>query len=275
MTETMTETTTPISTATTEQAAPGGTGSPPVEKGTPPEQQTSADAKQTPAGKTPAKQTSNDGQTQNKNRGLLLKAVGDAKPADQQGDPKASEETGETAEKSGDQAEYDFAFPKDFTPDAELTQELRKLAGANKLPQAEAQKLADLGVKLTQKMQQAQAQAWETAIGDWVDILPKDPEYGGSAFEKNVAIARLAFDDVKMREKFGVELVPIGLKQLLGDITPDSPSGLSLGNHPEVVRFFYRLGKLLANDVPMLGGGSGGNAMSTVDEYAGLFPNAP
>ena len=271
MTETTT-TPTPTNAAPPEQATSGTTEPTPAGKGTPPEQKTSADAKQTPAGKTPAKQTSNDGQTQNKNRGLLLKAVGDAKPADQQGDPKASEETGETAEKSGDQAEYGFAFPEDFTPDAELIQDLKTLAGANKLSQAEAQKLADLGVKLTQKMQQAQAQAWETAIGDWVDILPKDPEYGGSAFEKNVAIARLAFDDVKMREKFGVELVPIGLKQLLGDITPDSPNGLSLGNHPEVFRFFYRVGKLLADDAPMLGGGGGGTgAVSEAAFYANMF----
>ena len=278
MTEMTPETTTPTNPATTEPAASGSTESLlPAEKETPPAQKTSADAKQTLTEKKTttreqapsAKQAS---ETQAKNRGLLLRGH-----ADQQAGEKTSETAeGATEEKSGDQAEYDFAFPEDFTPDAELLKELKLFAGTHKLPPEEAQRLADLGVRLTRKMQQAQVQAWETTIGNWVQALPNHPVFGGAAFEKNMAIARLPFDDVKMREKFGFELVPIELRQMLDKATPSNPGGLGFSSHPAMIHHFYNLGRLLADDTPLLGSAAGGRsneAMSEEDYFASMLPN--
>ncbi|KAF0146566.1 MAG: hypothetical protein FD153_107 [Rhodospirillaceae bacterium] len=251
----MTETTAPTGTAATEQVE---SGSPPAEKV---EQKTSPPE-------------ISEQKTQAKNRGLLLE--GDGKPAGQQDDQQASEKTGDAEEEAGDQAEYDFTFPEGFKPNAELVKELKAFAGTHKLIPEEAQRLADLGVKLTESVKHAYVQAWEAAIGNWAKALPNHPVFGGASFEKNMATARLPFDDVKMREKFGFELVPVGLKQLLDSATPSNPGGLGLSNHPDIIHLFYNMGRLLADDIPLLGGGDdgGSKAMSAMDYYANMFPNA-
>ena len=274
MTETTAETTVPtgsaaISPTTTEQATSGATEPAPAGNRPPPEQQTPADAKPAPT----EKEASQAGAEQNKNRGLLLKTAGDNAPADQQVDQKAGEKTGETVETAeAEKAGYDLIFPGGFEPDSELVQELKTLAGAQKLPQAEAQKLADLGVKLVEKIERSHAKAWETTICDWVTALPNHPVFGGAEFDKNMNIAQLPFNDARMREKFGFALVPPELKQLMEDRSEGNPWGMGLCNNPAFIHHFYNIGRLLADDAPVLGSGSGGQgAISEREFFAKMF----
>lgn len=64
----------------------------------------------------------------------------------------------------------------------------------------------------------------------WTEASKADTEFGGAKLNENMAMA------IKAREQFGTP----ELKTLLNE------SGL--GNHPEVIRFFYRAGKALSED---------------------------
>lgn len=167
----------------------------------------------------------------------------------------------------------DFAMPEGIQADAELLEEFKNLAIGYKLPQAEAQKFVDLGVKLTQKAHESYVRAWEDMQASWIQSASKHPEYGGKNFAKNMALARLALDKDKMVERFGMELVPQELKQLLAPRTDDNPMGTGFGNNPYIIGHFYRLGKLLADDNVVIGqpSSSSNQALSTEDYYKKLF----
>ena len=137
------------------------------------------------------------------------------------------EKTEETKTEGDDQAiEYtDFTVPEGVELDTEVLDELKALGVDKKLSQEEAQSLVDLGVKLQQKNAQAFADAVVSARAEWRNAAIADPEFGGKDLSANMPIA------VGARDKFGTP----ELKTLLDE------SGL--GDHPEVIRFFYRVGK--------------------------------
>ncbi len=70
----------------------------------------------------------------------------------------------------------------------------------------------------------------------WLEASRTDQEFGGDAFDENMAVARKAID------QFGSD----SLKALL------DKSGL--GNHPELIRAFYRAGKAISEDRIVTGG---------------------
>jgi hypothetical protein len=122
------------------------------------------------------------------------------------------------------------------------------------LPQATAQKVVDLQVKVQQKsaeaMQQRIAEHYEPVGGTpdkWQELAKSDKEIGGDKFEENRTIAAAA------RDRFGTPL----LKKVL-DVT-------GAGDHPEVLRFFLRVGKAISEDGFVPGrGGSGSKSDAEV-----------
>ena len=81
--------------------------------------------------------------------------------------------------------------------------------------------------------------------------MKTDAEIGGDKLPENLAVARKAL------ETFGTP----ELKALLNE------SGL--GNHPEVIRFFYRSGKAISEDRVIRGGAAG----QPTDPAKRMFPN--
>ncbi len=135
---------------------------------------------------------------------------------------------------------YEFVPPEGYQIDTQALPEYEAAFKELGLSQEQAQKLVDLNAKHTLAAQQA-AQAQQTQqINAWVGELKQDPNFGGANFESNVALAQKAMGQFGSPE----------LKQML------ETSGL--GSHPEVVRFFHRVGKELGegsvhrttNDVP-------------------------
>ncbi len=154
-------------------------------------------------------------------------------------DAKAAEdaETAETEVKAkadavADKAEAkpteytDFTMPEGVEMDADLSGELKGLANEYKLDQDGAQKFADLGAKLMQK----QSSALADSVAQWAVDTKADKEIGGDGFDENLAIA------AKARDAFGTP----ELTELL--------DGSGLGNHPEMVRWFVRVGKAIGED---------------------------
>jgi hypothetical protein len=166
-----------------------------------------------------------------------------------------AEKKDEAADKPAEKAapeKYEFKAPDGVTLDAEVLGEFEGIARELKLPQEEAQKLADVGVKLSQKWATQQAQALQDASAQWAAEVTADKEIGGDKLPENLAVAKKAL------ETFG--------SPALGKLLNDS----RLGNHPEVIRFMVKAGKVLAEDRIVTGGAGPTATQSTAKA---LYPN--
>lgn len=121
----------------------------------------------------------------------------------------------------------DFKTPEGVTLDAEVLTEFKDLAKDLKLDQDSAQKFVDLAPKLVEKWQAKQAQDLIDARTKWAEDTLKDKEIGST---ENLAVANSA-----LKEFGSPELVTL-LQE----------SGF--GNHPALVRTFYRIGKAMSED---------------------------
>jgi len=134
------------------------------------------------------------------------------------------------AKPAGVPDKYEFSAPEGVTLDAELTTEFEGIAKELGLPQEAAQKVHSLGAKLAAKQAAAYQAALETTQAQWKETAVKDKEFGGEKLQENLGVANKALAQFATPE----------LKALL--------DGSKLGDHPEVVRLFYRLGKAMSED---------------------------
>lgn len=139
------------------------------------------------------------------------------------------------AEKAGAVPDkYEFTAPAGVELDADAVGEFSGLAKELKLPQAQAQRVVDVGVKMRQKAEAAFTAQMTKIHSDWIESSKADKEYGGAAFDANLATAKLALQGeapefVKMLNETG------------------------LGNHPEMIRHLYRIGKTRKSDTTETG----------------------
>jgi hypothetical protein len=173
------------------------------------------------------------------------KPAGDAKPdAKAEGEKPAGDKPVDKKpddKPTGAPEKYeDFKLPEGLKADTPVMGKFASLAKELNLPQDAAQKVVDLAGEL----QQANLQELQTVIEaqreKWGTESKTDKEFGGDKFDENLAVA------VKARDQFGTP----ELKSLL------NASGL--GNHPEVIRLFYRVGQAISQDgfVPGRNGGA-------------------
>lgn len=83
----------------------------------------------------------------------------------------------------------------------------------------------------------------------WAEESRNDKEFGGAALDANLAIAKKALDTYGTLE----------IRQLL--------ETTGLGNNPEMIRFFWRVGRTLTEDGTVTGS-TGANGIRTFDEAA-------
>jgi hypothetical protein len=141
----------------------------------------------------------------------------------------------------------DFNMPEGYAMQGELGDEFKSVAKELGLTQEQAQKLVDLDVKRAN----AQAASVHKATAEWLAAAQTDKEFGGDALTENVAIAKKAID------AFGTD----ALKDLLQQT--------GLGNHPEMIRAFYRAGKAISED-RFVGGSKSSGQPSTAQR---MYPN--
>lgn len=142
---------------------------------------------------------------------------------------KATEAIEQQAEeKTGAPEEYEkFNAPEGQEYDDQFVKAYGDVAKELNLSQKDAQKLLDKVSPVVRERQQAQIDAVKQG---WLDNSKGDKEFGGDKLEANLAVAKTALD------KFGTP----ELKQLMNQT--------GLGNHPELIRFFYRAGKAISED---------------------------
>lgn len=172
-----------------------------------------------------------------------------------EGDADGETATGEETDLSGQtppDTYADFVMPEGVEVDSALLTEATPLFKELGLTQDQAQKLVDFQAKQAKAGSESQVDAFNQLMNDWQEQSKNDKEFGGDKFEENVGIARSAID------KFGTP----ELKQLLEEH--------GVGNHPEVIRFMVKVGKLTSEDVP---GGTNSPTTKAQDRVSLLYPN--
>jgi len=176
-----------------------------------------------------------------------------------EGQTSAPGETGNAGEQAkGDQAKpavaapekYEFKMPEGVELGDKGIAAFSEVAKELNLPQDAAQKVLD---KMGPVINAQRVESVAKAKAQWIESSKTDAEFGGEKLAENLAVAKQALDTFGSPE----------LSKLL------SESGL--GNHPELIRAFYRAGKAISQDkfVPAGTGGSSGAR----DAAATLFPN--
>lgn len=191
----------------------------------------------------------NGAEPQNQPEETLLGAAGnqtDAPPAGNEENPQG--DTGNQEDKASEVPEkYDFKAPDGMEYDQETIDIYAEAAKEAGLSQEKADII--LG-KIAPHLAQQQIKAVEKASAEWVAASRADAEFGGDKLNENMAVA------AKAMEKFATP----ELKTLLNESR--------LGNNPEVIRLFYRVGKAISED----GFVSATGAPQNSDARA-LFPN--
>jgi hypothetical protein len=168
-------------------------------------------------------------------------APADAATGDQQppsaADTPAPENQSETTE-AAPETVYEFTMPEGVEIDPATLGNLTELSKELGLTKEQAQKVADLGAQQAQRWAQAQEQAINDVSAQWIDTVKTDKEIGGDRMAEKLAVAKRALD------RFGSP----ELTQLLDESR--------LGNHPELIRAFYRAGKAISDDALVPGGRS-------------------
>lgn len=122
--------------------------------------------------------------------------------------------------------DYAFEMPEGIELDKTAADEFTAIAKELKLPKDAAKKLVDLEVKRVQ----GQREQHTALVESWAESVKADKEIGGDKLNENLAVARKAI------EAFGTP----ELKELL--------NSTGLGNHPEVVKAFFKAGKAISED---------------------------
>lgn len=150
---------------------------------------------------------------------------------------KGSGQPAETGQPSNDQAtkaptsapdRYEFTSPDEGAKyDANVLSAYGKVAKELNMTQEAAQKMLD---NLAPVLRDNQISQIEATKAEWANNSKADKEFGGESLDANLSFAKKALDTYGSPE----------LLALLNE------SGL--GNHPEVIRAFYRAGKAISED---------------------------
>lgn len=219
----------------TEQAATPTEGQPATQ---------SADPQTAPV-QTPAEQ----GQSQH---------AADQAPAAQP-DTQSAQAEGEQGEAKQDEGKpqgapekYEFATPDGMQFDDAVVGAFSEVAKDLNLSQEAAQKILD---KVGPVMAAQQNEALQAASAEWAEASKTDKEFGGDKLNENLAVAKKAMDQFASPE----------LRALLNES--------ALGNNPEVIRMFYRVGKAISEDGFVVGGNAKNAELSAAQRmYPGMNP---
>lgn len=153
-------------------------------------------------------------------------------------------EAAEKAEKDkkpeGAPEKYEFKPAEGQDLDTAALEQFEPIARELNLTNEQAQKMVDLyGTQILPMVQKQQAEAWQKTTEQWAADVKADKEIGGDKLTANIGVAQRAL------ETFGTP----DLKEYL------NASGL--GNHPELIKVFVKVGKAMSEDGMVTGKESG------------------
>lgn len=136
-------------------------------------------------------------------------------------------ETTETKDNSVIEKYTGFKLPEGLTFDTEKLTEFSTVAKELKLSQEQAQKLVDFQSSYVLQQKEKALSEYQTQVNQWKEETKK---VLGNNLEKDLVLV------AKVRDRYGSS----NLTKLLDD------SGL--GNHPEIIKFFVNVGKIVSED---------------------------
>ncbi|AYO66755.1 peptidase [Klebsiella pneumoniae] len=169
----------------------------------------------------------------------------DDKPAD--GDKPADKPDDKEQKPEGAPEKYEFKPAEGQELDTAALEQFEPIARELNLTNEQAQKMVDLyGTKIMPMVQKQQAEAWQAQTEEWAATVKADKEIGGDKLTANLGVAQRALDT------FGTP----ALKEYL--------NGTGLGNHPELVKAFVKVGKAMSEDGVVTGKESGQRSAAEV-----------
>ncbi len=143
---------------------------------------------------------------------------------------------------------YDLTIPKDSLLDPSIVDEISAYAKEKGLSNEAAQGLLERESKAVSSFRESQDSEVKEIRDSWLGEAENDKEIGGDDFKKNAELAKRVIDRFSTVE----------FKKTLNET--------GFGNHPEVIRIFTRIGKLMGEDVLARSGvqGSGEKSMEDV-----------
>ena len=180
------------------------------------------------------------------------KKDGEGNADDKAGDDKSKAKADDKSKQVAPEKYEDFKLPEGTEVDTELMGEFTTLAKELNLTQEQAQKLAELGGKIALKANgPGEAEVVAQAKDVWGKQTMADKEIGGDKLTENLSVAKKTLDTFGTPE----------LKDLL------NKSGM--GNHPEVIRLFYKIGKQISEDTVLVTGNRAPSAQNHADKLYG------
>lgn len=192
----------------------------------------------------------------------LLTAGGEDAPAPGTPEADAAAAAADKAAADAVPESYTFEPTEGFELDADTAAEFSEIAKGLGLSQEKASELVSLQAKFSERTEAARAEKIEQLLTEqnerWADEIRNDKEFGGPRFDATVATASKAMQAFATPE----------LRTLLND------SGI--GNHPEMVKLFQRIGTSITEDSLVMPGGqadaTGGKQESIVSAF---YPEKP
>ena len=127
------------------------------------------------------------------------------------------------------------------------------------LSQDQFQKIVELDIARSKELNDQAVEGWKEQVSAWKEASRTDKEIGGPEFNSNVEHARTAV------KQFG----DAELMSVLRDPSPDNPSGLALNNHPAFLRFFTRIGRVIADPTLI----EGGDSPTQNESWRNMYPS--
>ncbi len=160
---------------------------------------------------------------------------GDGK-GEKEGNKSGAEGDGENANDAPEQY-ADFTMPEGVVLDPALVEKFSPIAKELNLSQDQAQSLVDLQTETLKAEKVKGDKLWDDTQAEWKAAGETDAEFGGEKYDENVGLAARAIKQFGNAE-FNTMLLATGT-----------------GNHPEMIRFLWNIGKLIADDKILIGGG--------------------
>lgn len=183
-------------------------------------------------------------------------AEGESKTTQEtKGDEKGGDDKGGESEKKDDKPapkapeKYELKAADGVKITAEVQTKFEAIARELDLPQEAAQKMLDLAPELNKMYASQLAEAANEVSNKWHEDTRNDKELGGggdqATYDATMALV------AKTRDAFAT---PELLSLLQRFDAKKNPNGTGLGNHPEVIRLFSRIGSRLSEDNKLVQG---------------------
>lgn len=167
------------------------------------------------------------------------------KPAD--GEKPADKPDDKEQKQDGAPEKYEFKPAEGQELDTAALEQFEPIARELNLTNEQAQKMVDLyGTKIMPMVQKQQAEAWQKQTEGWAETVKADKEIGGDKLTANLSAAQRALD------QFGTP----DLKEYL--------NATGLGNHPDLVKTFVKIGKAMSEDGMVDGSNQGQRSAAEV-----------